>query len=77
VSTALWTRELEKHSQWAATARAGNSTGTLTQPVFDELARCNQDRFSDTNYNICSSLLLFFFPGNHTNVYQALHLIFM
>ena len=25
---------------WATTARAGNLTGTLTQPVFNESARC-------------------------------------
>jgi len=77
VSTALWTRELEKHSQLAATARAGNSTGTLTQPVPNELARLIRDRLSDTNYTHSQSSLLFFFPGNHTNVYQAPHLIFI
>ena len=49
-------------------------TGTLTQPVFNELARCIQDRLSDTNYTHLQSPLLFFFPGNHTNVHQALHL---
>ena len=52
-------------------------TGTLTQPVFNELARCIQDRLSDTNYTHLQSPLLFFFRENHTNVYQALHLIFM
>ena len=56
---------------------AGNSTGTLTQPVFNELARLIRDRLSDTNYTHSQSSLLFFFRGNHTNVYQALLLIFM
>ena len=40
VLTALWTREPEKHSEWAA--------------VFNEIARCIWDRLSDTNYNICN-----------------------
>ena len=52
-------------------------TGTLTQPVFNELARCIQDRLSDTQLQHLQSPLLFFFRGNHTNVYQALHLIFI
>ena len=61
--TALWTREPEKHSEWAA--------------VFNEIARCIWDRLSDTNYTHSQSPLLFFFRGNRTNVYQALHLIFI
>jgi hypothetical protein len=40
---------------------AGNSTGTLTQPVFNELARLIRDRLSDTNYTHSQSPLLFFF----------------
>jgi hypothetical protein len=54
---------------------AGNSTGTLTQRVFNELARLIRDRLSDTNYTHSQSPLLLFL-GNHTNVYQALHLNF-
>jgi hypothetical protein len=54
---------------------AGNSTGTLTQPVFNELARLIRDRLSDTNYTHSQSPLLLF-PGNRTNVHQALHLNF-
>jgi hypothetical protein len=54
---------------------AGNSTGTLTQPVFNELARLIRDRLSDTNYTLPQSPLLLF-PGNHRNVYQAPHLNF-
>ena len=59
----------------AATARAGNWTGTLTQPVFNELARLIRDRLSDTNYTLAVAAPLLF-PGNHTNVYQAPHLNF-
>jgi hypothetical protein len=33
--------------------------------------------YSDTNYTHLQSPLLFFFRGNRTNVYQALHLIFI
>jgi hypothetical protein len=51
-------------------------TGTLTQPVFNELARLIRDRLSDTNYTHLQSPLLFFFPGNHTNVYQVPRLNF-
>ena len=54
---------------------AGNSTGTLTQPVFNELARLIRDRLSDTNYTLAVAAPLLF-PGNHTNVYQAPHLNF-
>jgi len=56
---------------------AGNSTGTLTQPVFNELARLIRDRLSDTNYtHHTRSRRSSSFPGNHTNVYQAPHLNF-
>ena len=33
--------------------------------------------YSDINYTHLKSPLLFFFPENHTNVYQALHLNFI
>jgi len=44
---------------------AGNSTGTLTQPVFNELARLIRDRLSDTNYTHSQSPLLFFSRKAH------------
>jgi hypothetical protein len=44
---------------------AGNSTGTLTQPVFNELARLIRDRLSDTNYTHSQSPLLFFSRKPH------------
>ena len=47
------------------TARAGNLTGTLTQPVFNELARLIRDRLSDTNYTHSQSPLLFFLRKPH------------
>jgi hypothetical protein len=49
---------------WASTAKAGNATETLTQPMFNELARLIRDRLSDTS-TLSQSLLLF--DGNQTN----------
>jgi hypothetical protein len=63
--------------QLGGDCEAGNSTGTLTQRVFNELARLIRDRLSDTNYtHHIRSRRSSSFPGNHTNVYQALRLNF-
>jgi hypothetical protein len=48
----------------AATAKAGNATGTLTQPVFNDQHGLIPNRLSDTS-TLSQSLLLF--DGNQTN----------
>jgi hypothetical protein len=62
---------------WAATAKAGNSTGTLTQPAFNDQHGLIPDRLSDTNYTHSQSPLLFFFRKSHPDCLSGAALEFL